>query len=333
MFNIPAPTSAPANGFFSLEKLKGKNILLIAARHNKRTNQGEITKSTKIDPNLSHLNQSIMGEATPEGVVTLAKSLMETAGIKKLRKDAVLGIECLFSLPADHRVDEIIYFQECAKWIQSHFNCHILAADIHRDESCPHCHILLLPLVNGKMIGSKLMGYKKNLSSLQEAFYQNVASKFGFERPPKPLNNEQRKRTAIGVLDYLVQTQDPVTKSSLWPAIVESIYKSPIGFAKAIGLEIAMICTKRMKTMAQIFTSKGKGKQNQDSNFLQKKYQNICSVDFDSGETSSLQKISNEHVDESIRLVNRENDISVNDFNTQTGEFSTSNDPKQKWKS
>lgn len=321
MFNIPSP--APANGFFSLQKLKGKNILLIAARHNKRTNQGEISKSLKIDSNLSHLNESIMGATTPEGVAELAKSLMEQVGIKTLRKDAVLGLECIFSLPSDHCLDERAYFQECTQWIQSHFACHVLSADIHRDESCPHCHVLLLPIVNGKMIGSKLMGYKKNLSSLQEIFYENVSKRYGLERPPKALNNAQRKKAAIEVLNHLVQTQDPVTKSNLWPSFVEVIYMSPIGFAKAIGIEISMICSRPMKTMAQIFTSKGKGIKHQKTDLIQQKNQSICSVDFASENISPKQDAESNTTNDSHREVIREDEISSEEFNTETGEFTS----------
>lgn len=330
MLNIPA--SAPANGFFSLQKLKGKNILLIAARHNKRTNQGEISKSLRIDSNLSHLNESIMGAATSEGVAELAKSLMDEAGIKTLRKDAVLGIECLFSLPSDHGIDERAYFQECTQWIQSHFACHVLSADIHRDESCPHCHVLLLPMVNGKMIGSKLMGYKKNLSSLQEVFYENVSKRYGLERPPKALNNAQRKKAAMDVLNHLVQTQDPVTKSSHWPSFVEVIYKFPIGFAKAIGIEISMICSRPMKTMTQIFTSKGKGSHHQNSDFVKQKNQNICSVDFASKEIPLGPDAESHAVNDSHRVVIRENEISSVEFNAETGEFTSAKQPNKERK-
>lgn len=330
MFNIPTP--APANGFFSLQKLKGKNILLIAARHNKRTNQGEISKSVKIDSNLSHLNESIMGATTPEGVAELAKTLMDKDGIKKLRKDAVLGLEGIFSLPSEHGLDERAYFQECTHWIQNHFGCHVLSADIHRDESCPHCHVLLLPMVNGKMIGSKLMGYKKNLSSLQEVFYENVSRRYGLERPPKALNNAQRKKAAIDVLNHLVQTQDPVTKSNLWPSFVEVIYKFPIGFAKAIGIEISMMCSRPMKTMAQIFTSKGKGSQHQNSDFVEQKNQNICSVDFASKESSLRLDPESHAVNGSHRVVIREDEISSEEFNAETGEFTFAKQPKKERK-
>ncbi len=326
MLYIPAP--APANGFFSLQKLKGKKILLIAAKHNKRTNQFEISKSSKINPRLSHLNESIMGEQTPEGVAELAKSLMELAGIKTLRKDAVLGIEGLFSLPADHSIDEVAYFQDCANWIQSHFGCHILSVDIHRDESCPHCHVLLLPLVNGKMIGSKLMGYKKNLSNLQEIFYLNVSKRYGLEKPPKPLNNSERKQAALLVLNHLVQTHDAVTKSNLWPCIVEAIYKFPMSFAKTIGIEISLMCSKPMKTVVEIFTSKGKGKNKEATEYVPKNKENICSVDFESTANFSYSNHESNSIADDLKEVIRENEIPTKEFNLDTGEFISSTSPK-----
>lgn len=281
---------------------------------------------------MCHLNESIKGATTPEGVKELAKSLMDKAGIKTLRKDAVLGIECLFSLPSDHGIDEIAYFQECTQWIQIQFACHVLSADIHRDESCPHCHVLLLPMVNGKMIGSKLMGYKKNLSSLQEVFYENVSKRYGLERPPKALNNAQRKKTAMDVINHLVQTQDPVTKSNHWPSFVEVIYKFPIGFAKAIGIEISMIYSRPMKTMAQIFTSKGKGKYHRNLVYFEEEKQNICSVDFASKVISPHLDAESNAIYDSHRVVFRENEISSQEFNAETGEFRTNKRPNNESK-
>lgn len=329
MLNVPAPL--PTNGFFSLQKLKGKKILLIAARHNKRTNQGEISRSTKIDFRLSHLNESIMGETTPEGVQALAKSLMEMSGIKTLRKDAVLGIECLFSLPVDHDIDEVKYFQECVTWIQIQLDCHVLSADIHRDESSPHCHVLLLPLVGGKMIGSRLMGYKKNLSSLQESFYQSVSKKFGLERPAKSLNFAQRKQAALLVLNHLVLSQDPVTKSNHWPSIVQAIYKFPDDFAKTIGVDMSF-CSRPMKTMAEIFTSKGKGVGSSKSHFITQEDKSICSVDFAPKEMQLSHDIKMISDAASHQLVIREDEISSHNFCLETGEFKLFNQLEKKYK-
>lgn len=305
------PTLPTAYGFCSLGKLKGKNILLIAARHNKRTNQSEISKSEKINPSLSHLNESFMGGKTPEEVAELAKSIMEKNGINKLRKDAVLGIECLISIPTNHSINELDFFQLCANWIKNYFGCHVLSADIHRDESCPHCHILLLPLVEGRMVGSSLMGNKKNLAKIQESFYQEVAKNFGFQRPPKKINAAQSKKVAAEVLNHLVSTQDPSTKSKFWPSIVEAIYKFPIGFANALEIQFKSYPKRPQRTMTQIFTSKGKGKKNES----------ICSVGFASknqpNDNSNGVKVG---FDIQTSIV-REDEISCKSFNPETGEF------------
>lgn len=46
------------------------------------------------------MNVRMEGADTPQGVATYAQTLMEAAGVGKLRKDAVRAIEAVFSLPA-----------------------------------------------------------------------------------------------------------------------------------------------------------------------------------------------------------------------------------------
>lgn len=83
-------------GFLRVKKLKGGNIIAVAARHNKR----ELFEEGSIDPARTSLNEAIAGPRTADEVAALAKSLMAGAGIEKQRrKDATMGIEIVFSLP------------------------------------------------------------------------------------------------------------------------------------------------------------------------------------------------------------------------------------------
>jgi hypothetical protein len=179
--------------FMAVERLSGKkrpNILHIAASHNKR----EARATIKIDPERSHLNEALEGPPDAAGVMRRANELMTAAGVAKLRKDAIQALECVFSLPPNHGLDERAYFSDCAAWAAGHFvGAPVLSVDIHRDESAPHCHVLILPLVAGRMVGSSLFGSPQKMPERQASFHAAVAHRYGLGAPPK------RRRTMAEV--------------------------------------------------------------------------------------------------------------------------------------
>lgn len=247
--------------FMRLQKLKGSGIWSKAARHNRRTIQAELGASGHIDPTRSHLNTTIMGPPTPEEVARLAKAKMEKAGITKDRKNGVVGVELVFSLPTGHRVDLIAYFTACAQWAGANFGGmdNIISVDIHRDEAQDHAHVLLVPLLAGRLNGSDLVGGIDKLRDHQLKFYEEVARLFGFSKPRAKLLGEHKAKITRQILDQL--RNDPAVKSAAWAAIRDTIERDPMPYALALGIDTDKP-TKSAKTMAQIFTSKGKGKSN-----------------------------------------------------------------------
>lgn len=249
--------------FMRMKKLTGAGIVLAAARHNRRTIACELAVSDAIDPSRIHLNETLHGPDTPEEVANLAKHRMESAQVGKLRKDAVRALELVFSLPTSRLpTDERAYFERCWRWCGEEFGGqdNILSVDIHRDEAAPHCHVLVLPLLNGRMVGSDMMGSPAALKSRQARFLQQVAGMFGFSPSPERMSTGSRQKTARAVLNALQQRHDPVLLSELWPAIRDTIEDDPLPFAHALGVLMnTPTRRKRVRTMAEIFTSKGKG--------------------------------------------------------------------------
>ena len=88
--------------FLRIKKLKGGGIITVAARHNRRVIQAEIGASKTIDSTRSGLNETLEGPPTAADVGQLAKDLMKAAGVTRLRKDAVMALEIVFSLPPGH---------------------------------------------------------------------------------------------------------------------------------------------------------------------------------------------------------------------------------------
>lgn len=238
------------------------STLLQAARHNRRMIQAELGAHSHIDPERICLNETLTGPDTPAEVVAMAQSLMIGAGVvvEKLRKDYTQAVELLFSLSGDTKVDTRAYFRRCVAWVGETFGeANILSADIHRDESAPHCHVLLLPLVGGKMLGGNLIT-KPGLVKLRIAFERDVARGFGLKNPPRRLTGAMRGQAARMVLGRLESTQEPLMRSALWVTLRRAIEADPAPHLAALGLEAeAVEPPRKPRTMTQIFISPGKG--------------------------------------------------------------------------
>lgn len=276
-----------AAAFFRLKKLKGGGILLAAARHNRRTIQAELGADGHINPARSHLNITLCGPPGPDDVPKLAKAAMLAAGVGKLRKDAVVGVEAVFSLPVAHPIDPHQYFAACVEWAGLHFGGadNILSADVHMDEAQPHVHVLVLPLVNGRMVGSDMVGNRQALMALQTQFFDEVARRFGLSKPKARMAGATKADASARVIATMRASNDPALKSHAWPVIRAAIESDPAPFVAALGLVIEAK-PKRLKSSTAIFTSTGKGpkKEPAPSNPIgfkaQKKEQTLSCVGF-----------------------------------------------------
>lgn len=247
--------------FLNVKKLKGDGIVGKAARHNRRAIQAEMGADLDIDSSRSHLNETLCGPATAAEVAKLASKMMRDAKVNRLRKDAVLAIEIVFSLPIESDIDHQHYFSECVDWCSANFGGrnNILSADIHRDQGSPHCHVLIIPLIAGRMIGSELLGHRKKIGRLKADFHENVASRFGLQAPKPRLYGTRLEAAGQQVLSRLRADADPALASAVWPQIRSSIASDPRPFMEELGITEPQSKT-RTRTMTQIFTSQGKGR-------------------------------------------------------------------------
>lgn len=246
-------------GLLRIKKLKGPQHITIAATHNQREAREGRGDDGPIDPERTHLNVSLHGPAGSANVGVLARELMSKAGVNKTRKDAVTGLEVVVSVHAGSGVDVAAYSADSVAWALDYFGCELLSADIHLDEGNPHCHILLLPLVDGRMIGNKLMGGRAKLAAMQKCFYELVASRHGLAKPKPRMTQSEKKEGAALVLARLRETGDSALKSKVWATMRAVIENAPEQFLVDLGLTLSDQPAKRMRTSTEIFTSPGKG--------------------------------------------------------------------------
>lgn len=248
-------------------KLKGPRHVRDAVAHNRRAIQAERGAESHIDAARSHLNECLAGSGSPEDVQTRAKLMMEAAGVRKLRKDAVRALEFIVSLAPGQCASPRELFVDALRWLAKRFggDANILAADIHHDESAPHMHVLVLPLLNGRMVGSDAIGGRSQLRAMQNEFFDEVAKPYGLRQHQARMVGATKAAVTAAVLAELKRRCDPGMNSVLWPQLRAVIEANPGLYAGALGLDtIALEKPKKLRSMTDIFISKGKGSQRRE---------------------------------------------------------------------
>jgi hypothetical protein len=118
----------------------------------------------------------------------------------------------------------------------TNFEGELLSFDVHLDEAAPHAHAVILPLVNGKMQGSKMIGNKANLMRLINLFHKDVACHYGLSRSDKKRLNQLDKSTLTkDVLSIL--RGDSVMNSAIWSVVRDMISEDPLRFSQTLSIE------------------------------------------------------------------------------------------------
>ncbi len=244
--------------FLRMKGLKGKAIIVTAAKHNLREILAELdgNQDAAIDPSRTPLNYILRGPATAASVASEARTLMAAAGIATLRKDALRGIEIIFSLPAGTTVDQRAFFDDALSWAEQWFSVPILSAIVHNDEAAPHCHVILLPLVDGRMRGSELMGNRMKIMAMQGDFQTKVGQRYGLARQaaparPSAAHRQQAIDVALAVLEANSGLQAGLLRLLLEP---HKANPEPLLLALGIAMPAARPKTKRADTFAGIMT-------------------------------------------------------------------------------
>ena len=253
--------------FFSVQKINSRPQVLAALRHNKRAIQAELGAWSHIDSTKIRANYCLDGFETPEsGYAALNDAIQRYNNnhIRKIRRDAVIALETVFSLPAGRSdVNLQAFFDKCLAWCKKEFQkSNILSADVHLDEANPHMHVLLGCVRPDELIGSNSVGYAASFNRRNLRFFDEIGTRYGLASPTRGINKKERKALAHRVLLTLQRQGDPMLQSQCYDLIRKAIDANPIDFAVTLGLEILKGSQplKRMRTSTQIFTSKGKGR-------------------------------------------------------------------------
>jgi hypothetical protein len=247
-----------ASHLIRLGAIKGKSGVLEALKHNKRTLQDERGANANINVNRTPLNYCLTDPATPEHIARHARAQMQYAGIEMPRKNQVMAVEILFSLPIQwHSHVTQPFFNDCLAWAKQTFAGELLSFDVHLDESAPHAHAIILPLIAGKMQGNSMIGGKGNLMRLINLFYNEIAYRYGLAKAArKRLNAKDKQSIELQVLTRL--KADAAMQSSVWPCVRDAIHKDPMPYAQMLSIAPDKTLHKA-KSFVDHKRSKGKG--------------------------------------------------------------------------
>lgn len=224
-----------------------------AFHHNLRTAK---SYASNVDTERSHLNKRLVGPDTTDATAQLVERLLADAGVQFRRKDAVRAVEFIFSLAPSSGVEPIPYFTKCVEWVVAYYGVPLLCADVHLDEAAPHCHVLLLPLRDGRLLGARMLGGRVELRTLRTKFWEEVAQPNGLKGTPPRLRGKLKDQLAYSVRRRLKEIDDAVLGSALWPSIDALITEDPRPWAEQLRVDVP---PKKRRSSTDIFISKGKG--------------------------------------------------------------------------
>lgn len=167
-----------------MEKYKRQEVTPVE-KENGRDENYEAT-NPQIDSSRTSQNYHIIN---PHGsYFDFINARLATLSLKrKVRSDAVfmnsfvIGSDGEFfnTLPPWHHRE---FFEDCVRFFADRFGAeNIISAVVHMDETTPHLHLNLVPIINGKLC-SKDIYDKAKLSILQTEFWQSVGKKYGLLR-------------------------------------------------------------------------------------------------------------------------------------------------------
>lgn len=236
-----------------------KSVIRVAAAHNLREIQTELGAgaASGINPALMHLNYVLRGPGTAAGVADLALALLDNAGVENLRRDACMALELVFSLPPAAAIDHREYFAAAVAWADAHFNAPILSAAVHLDESAPHCHVLVLPLVAGRMQGGALAGGPSKIRMMQSDFQQQVGQRFGLAHQPRAKRLSRGNATMAGrmVLEVLQAHPERFNEPGVRDALAAALGQHHETLLPLLGLKLPTLAKAKAKSFADIMTA------------------------------------------------------------------------------
>ncbi len=167
--------------------------------HYERLRPGTFDRSN-IDGNRTRLNYNLAPSDVKEGVRLAMAEHEQTAG-RAVRSDANVLFDWVVTLPQDCPVESAReFFEGVLKFIKERYGAdNVLGAYVHMDETTPHVHVPVLPMVNGKLQASKMIN-RNDLMRFHGELGKFIDNRLGFHVSVE-LDEEKHVEKAMSKLD------------------------------------------------------------------------------------------------------------------------------------
>lgn len=165
--------------FVSTEKIKSMGTFAKKMNHNFRL-QNNVPNA---DPMRTYLNEELIPlEQGSDYIKEYNKKILNSTYYQdhKVRKDAVKGIEVMMTysakeIPGDFDIEK--WKKENVKWLQNYFGKeNVVSAVLHLDETTPHIHAVVIPMVNDRLNAKQFLGGPQKLRELQNSYGEHMHS-------------------------------------------------------------------------------------------------------------------------------------------------------------
>lgn len=185
-----------------MQKIKSGGVRGIQS-HNKREHPPKTNPD--IDLNKSAENYDIIyADNYQEKIKNIIRNFATET--KTVRKDAV--VMCNFIVTSDEHTMKSMteeqqkdFFNDSVKWFADRYGAEtIVNAVVHHDETTPHLHIGIVPIVGERLSAKKLFD-RKELTAIQTDFSKQVGETYGLER-----GKEGSERTHLSEQRFKIET-------------------------------------------------------------------------------------------------------------------------------
>lgn len=221
--------------------------------HYERLRSGTFDRSN-IDEARTHLNYNLAPSDVKEKVRLAMAKHEQTAG-RAVRSDANVLFDWVVTLPKDCPIESAReFFSGVLEFIQGRYGeDNVLGAYVHLDETTPHIHVPVLPMIKDKLQASKVIN-RNDLMRFHGELGKFIDDRLGFHVSVE-LDEEKRLEKAMSKLDQEELKLAAKRLESLQRA--ESEARARIGELKGdIAVEQNRIC---MESYACEAIQNGKG--------------------------------------------------------------------------
>lgn len=260
-----------------MEKYK-RNEVSPVEKENER-DQNYKASNPQIDNSRTKYNYHIIA---PQGkyLDMINKRLTTLPLSRKLRSDAIYMNS--FVVGSDKQFfdrlslqEQYAFFNQCVQFFARKYGQeNILSAVIHEDESTPHMHLNIVPIVNQKLCSKDLFD-KTKLSILQTELYQDVGRKFGLMRGKEGSQAKHLSTAEYKAKKILQQAEDIREQTKQYAQALEETERGEISKNKhKLREQVVATVTENKQLKQRLNTSVNETLQLAEQNkTLQQKYE------------------------------------------------------------